>query len=96
VTSVRKFIFIITTVFMSGVKEMSACPKTDCNNTDETLLSAFQVEGALCGVVETNQIWTRTFVRNQRVEYCSTDPSVLISEDLTASLGFTLLQAAAC
>lgn len=61
-----------------------------------TLLSAFRVERALCGAVETNQIWTRAFVRNQRAEYCSTDPSVLISEDLTASLELTLSQSAAC
>jgi hypothetical protein len=35
VASVRKLIFIITAVFMSGVKEMSECPKTDSNNTDD-------------------------------------------------------------
>jgi hypothetical protein len=37
-TSVRKLIFIITAVFMSGVKEVLECPKTDCSNTDDPSL----------------------------------------------------------
>ena len=71
---------------MSGVKEMSECPKTDCSNTNNP---SIRFSGRRCVAVETNQIWTRTLVRNQRGEYCSTDPSVLVSEDLTASLEFT-------
>ena len=39
VTSVRKLIFIMIAVLMSGVKEMSECPKTDRSNPDDTSVS---------------------------------------------------------
>jgi hypothetical protein len=73
---------------------MSEWPKTDCRKYRLPFSPLFRWKMRMwCW--ETYQIWTRTFVRNHKAEYCSTDPSILISKDLTAPLEFTLPQVAA-
>jgi hypothetical protein len=60
------------------------------------LLLRFLGSRCICVTVETNQIFGQElFVRNQRTEYCSTDPSVPISAGLTAPHEFTVSQGTA-